>query len=76
MRTAPAHRRKGVAGAMLSHILGVAQGRGYRRVSLETGSQDAFEPARRLYESFGFIRCAPFDGYVEDPNSVFMTREL
>ena len=74
MRTVLAHRRQGVAGAMLSHLLGVAKGRGYRRVSLETGSQSAFEPARRLYESFGFRYCAPFEGYVEDPNSVFMTR--
>jgi len=74
MRTAAAHRRAGVARAMLQHLLRVAEGRGYRRVSLETGSQDAFEPARRLYASFGFRPCPPFDGYAEDPNSVFMTR--
>ena len=76
MRTAPAHRRAGVAQAMLRHLLGVAQARGYRRVSLETGSQAAFEPARRLYASFGFERCPPVDGYAEDPNSVFMTRPV
>jgi putative acetyltransferase len=49
---------------------------GYRRLSLETGAQPAFEPARRLYERFGFQYCPPFDGYTEDPNSVFMTRAL
>ena len=76
MRTAAAHRRQGVAQAMLSHILGVAADRGYERLSLETGSQVAFEPARRLYESFGFSYCPPFEGYSEDPNSVFMTRAL
>lgn len=76
MRTAEAHRRQGVARAMLDHILEEARGRGYARVSLETGSQDAFAPARRLYESSGFTTCMPFDGYVEDPNSVFMTRIL
>jgi putative acetyltransferase len=76
MRTANAHRRKGVARAMLNHILGVAKSRGYQRVSLETGSQGAFEPARRLYESFGFDYCMPFDGYTQDPNSVFMTKSL
>jgi putative acetyltransferase len=76
MRTAPAHRRKGVAQALLSHILGVAVSRGYERLSLETGSQTAFEPARRLYEGFGFSYCPPFEGYVEDPNSVFMAKQL
>ncbi|HEX9010037.1 MAG TPA: GNAT family N-acetyltransferase [Holophagaceae bacterium] len=76
MRTASDHRRTGVAQAMLRHILGVAAARGYRRLSLETGSQPAFEPARRLYERFGFQYCPPFDGYTEDPNSVFMTRTL
>lgn len=76
MRTAFQHRRKGVAQAILRHILEVAVSRGYRRLSLETGSQAAFEPARRLYESFGFSYCAPFDGYTEDPNSVFMSKPL
>jgi putative acetyltransferase len=76
MRTAVAHRRKGVAQAMLLHILGVAVSRGYERLSLETGAQGAFEPARRLYASFGFGYCPPFDGYKEDPNSVFMTKSL
>jgi len=76
MRTASVHRRKGVAQAMLSHIIDMARSRGYLRLSLETGSQGAFEPARRLYESFGFSYCPPFDGYTEDPNSVFMTMRL
>jgi putative acetyltransferase len=76
MRTAEAHRRKGVAKAMLVHVLAEAKARGYTRVSLETGSQPAFQPARQLYEQFGFSRCPPFVGYVEDVNSVFMTLEL
>ena len=76
MRTAGAHRRRGVAKAMLTHIMTEAARRGYERLSLETGSQAAFEPARALYASFGFTRCGPFDGYQEDPNSVFMTHRL
>ena len=76
MRTAAAHRRKGVARAMLHHILEAATRRGYHRLSLETGSQAEFEPARRLYASVGFTCCPPFEGYTEDPNSVFMTRCL
>lgn len=76
MRTAAAHLRRGVAARLLTHMLEEAGRRGYARLSLETGSQDAFEPARRLYARFGFTYCEPFADYVEDPNSVFMTREL
>jgi putative acetyltransferase len=76
MRTSAAHLRKGVAKALLSYIMDEARKRNYTRLSLETGSQAGFEPARRLYESFGFVYCGPFEGYVEDPNSVFMTKTL
>ena len=76
MRTPAAARRRGAGRAMLEHILREARRRGYRRLSLETGSQDAFEPARRLYKSAGFTVCGPFADYVLDPNSVFMTLEL
>jgi len=76
MRTASAHRRKGVARTMLTHIIAEGQKRRYHRLSLETGSMQAFEPAQKLYESFGFTYCPPFGDYVEDPNSVFMTRVL
>ncbi|RNB87487.1 GNAT family N-acetyltransferase [Brevibacillus fluminis] len=76
MRTASAHLRKGVAGRMLQHVIEEAKRRGYRRLSLETGSMAAFEPARRLYASFGFHECGPFANYVLDENSVFMTKEL
>ena len=76
MRTAYAFQRRGVASAMLRHLIAEARRRGYRRVSLETGSMAYFEPARQLYARFGFKYCAPFNGYTDDPNSVFMTREL
>lgn len=76
MRTSSAYRRKGVARAMLEHIINEAKFRKYIRLSLETGSQKEFEPAQRLYESFGFTLCPPFAEYEEDPNSVFMTKEL
>jgi putative acetyltransferase len=76
MRTASARRRAGVGRAMLKHIIVEARMRSYARLSLETGSMEAFAPARRLYESFGFTSCAPFADYTEDPNSVFMTRTL
>lgn len=76
MRTASPHLRKGVARRMLTHIVDEARRRGYRRVSLETGSQAEFEPARRLYASFGFTECDPFGDYSKDRNSVFMTLAL
>jgi putative acetyltransferase len=76
MRTASAHRRKGVGRAMLVHIIAEARARSYARLSLETGSMAAFLPARRLYESFGFAHCAPFADYTDDPNSAFMTLAL
>jgi putative acetyltransferase len=76
MRTSHRHRRKGVAAVMLQHILDQAVQRGYRRLSLETGSPAAFEPARQLYARYGFTYCPPFGDYVEDVYSVFMTRTL
>jgi putative acetyltransferase len=76
MRTASAHRRKGVARKLLAHMLDEAGRRRYSRLSLETGSMPAFEPARTLYASLGFARCKPFADYVDDPNSVFMSLEL
>ncbi len=76
MRTPNALRRKGAGRAILAHIIEVAKSRGYERLSLETGAMEAFRPAQKLYESFGFVYCAPFGEYVEDPNSVFMTMRL
>jgi putative acetyltransferase len=76
MRTSAAYRRSGVASRLLQHIIDTAQARRYRRLSLETGSMPFFAPARRLYAKFGFVSCPPFADYVEDPNSVFMTRLL
>lgn len=76
MRTATRHLRKGVAASLLEHILGEARQRSYSRLSLETGSMAAFEPACQLYARAGFTYCKAFADYVEDPNSVFMTKEL
>lgn len=76
MRTATAHLRKGVARAMLDHILAASRARGFVRLSLETGTAGAFAPARQLYASTGFVECGPFGGYALDPHSVFMTKAL
>ena len=72
MHTAAAARGQGVGWAMLTHLLAVARARGYERVSLETGSMEAFAPARALYASAGFVLCEPFAAYVPSRNNVFM----
>lgn len=76
MRTARTHLRQGVAAGLLTHILAIAKRRGYSRISLETGTPEAFAPARRLYEKFGFQPCAPFADYKAGPFSVCMTKTL
>lgn len=76
MRTAKTCLRQGVASLVLKAIIAEAKRRGYRRLSLETGSMEFFEPAHRLYGKFGFTPCPPFAGYVADPNSLFMSKEL
>ncbi len=76
MHTAEEARGRGVGRALVDHLIGVARERGYRRVSLETGSGPAFEPARRLYASAGFEPCEAFGDYRPSPNSAYMTLEL
>jgi len=65
-----------VGAAMLEHILATARARGLTRLSLETGTAPAFEPAIRLYTRYGFASCPPFGDYREDPHSRFLTRAL
>ena len=76
MRVADACLGRGVGRAILEHLVAEARARGMKSLWLETGSSASFVPALRLYESAGFVRCGPFDGYVDDPFSVFMTRAL
>ena len=76
MRTTSAARNKGIASNLLRHILDAAKQKGLNRISLETGSQDFFAPARKLYAKHDFIECGPFADYKLDPYSVFMTRNL
>ena len=76
MRTSNAARGRGIGKLLMAHVLDEAHRRGYRRMSLETGTQEFFRPARTLYAANGFVDCGPFADYVLDPFSVFMTREL
>jgi putative acetyltransferase len=76
MHTAEAARGRGVGSALLGQIMAAARERGMRRLSLETGAWPYFLPARAFYARHGFVECGPFGEYREDPNSVFMTREV
>ena len=76
MRTTQFARNSGVASQLLQHVLNTASARQYRKISLETGSEDYFKPARNLYEKFGFGYCEPFADYELDLYSQFMSIEL
>lgn len=69
-------RGRGLARMMLGHLVTEARALGFARLSLETGAQPSFAPARGLYLAEGFVECGPFEGYGPDVNSVFMTRLL
>ena len=76
MRTAPAHLRRGVAGAMLDHLIAEGRRRGYSRLSLETGNNAPFAPARAMYERAGFTPCGPFAEYTDESFSRYYTLTL
>jgi putative acetyltransferase len=76
MRTTPTARGQGIGSALLCHVTTIARERGYTRLSLETGTQDYFAAARRLYARHGFEPCGPFGDYRLDPNSAYLTLTL
>ena len=76
MKTNNEHLRKGVAKSLLRYLLVEARRLAYTKLSLETGSMDVFDPAIRLYTRFGFVHCEPFSNYIDDPNSIFMTKQI
>jgi putative acetyltransferase len=76
MRTAPGHQRKGLGAAMLDHLIGEALARSYHRLSLETGNNAPFAPARALYRRAGFVECGPFASYSDTTFSQYFTRSL
>ena len=76
MRTSTHFLRKGIARKLLAHIINQANIRSYKKLSLETGTMDAFLPAQMLYKQFGFKECEPFDNYQEDHYSMFMSKSI
>lgn len=76
MHTLQSARGQGLARRVLEFLIRLARERGAERISLETGAGPAFEPARSLYESFGFVECGPFGGYPKHDLNCFMTLRL
>ena len=76
MRTSKSFLRQGVAKLLLEHMIDQASSRGYQKLSLETGTMDAFLPAQKLYRQLGFEICPPFADYQEDPYSTFMAKNI
>jgi putative acetyltransferase len=76
MHISAAARGRGIGGAIVTHLVGVAEQRGMSRLSLETGTPDAFAPARSLYTRHGFTECGPFGDYGPSDYSTFMSREV
>lgn len=76
MKTRDTFLRKGIAKALLVHLIEQAKSKGFARISLETGTMAVFEPARTLYKKLGFVECEPFSNYIKDPLSVCMTLKL
>lgn len=76
MHTVAPHRGTAIAGILLAELIREARARGYRRMSLETGTDAASSAVRRLYAKGGFEVCPPFGDHLESPDSVYMTRVL
>lgn len=76
MRTTTTARRRGIGSLLLARIIDEARGRGYERLLLETGTEEFFAPARRLYQRHGFSECPPFGSYAPDPHSTFLALPL
>lgn len=76
MRTARYFLRQGIAKLLMEHMIAQAHRLGYQKLSLETGTMDAFLPAQKLYQQLGFTQCLPFADYQEDPYSIFMSKAL
>ena len=76
MRTEPAFRGRGLAQALLHHVLTQASAQGFGRVSLETGADESYAAARALYAKAGFLPCEAFPPYTHHPTSAYMSLAL
>ena len=76
MHTLAKSRGSGVGRAMVAHIEDFARSSGIERMSLETGTNEAFKPARELYMSLGYNSCDAFGDYVLSEDNMCMTKMI
>jgi putative acetyltransferase len=69
-------RKKGNGIRVIEHLINEAKKLNVKRLSIETGAGNFFQPARKLFNSCGFIPCPPFAHYKEDVNSLYLTKLL
>jgi len=74
MHTLAKSRGLGVGKAIVAHIEDFARNSGIKRMSLETGTNEAFKPARELYKSLGYRSCEAFGEYVLSGDNMCMTK--
>jgi putative acetyltransferase len=74
MHTLAKYRGSGVGKAMVAHIEDFAKRSGIERISLETGTNEAFKPARELYKSLGYNSCDAFGDYVLSEDNMCLTK--
>ena len=72
IRVEDSFRKKGVGIKIIQHLIQEAKKLDIKKLSLETGSGDFFQPARMLFEQCGFVLCEPFAHYKKDNNSCYM----
>ena len=67
-------RNKGYGIKIIDHLIYEAKKLNIKRISLETGAGNFFDPARRLFKKCNFEPCQPFAHYKEDINSLYLTK--
>ena len=76
IRVADNFRKKGIGEKIINHLILEAKKLNIVKLSVETGAGNFFQPARKLFNKFGFKECPPFAHYKEDPNSCYYTLKI
>ena len=76
IRVSDKFRKKGMGEKIISHLIAEAKKLGIKKLSVETGAGEFFNPARKLFKKFGFKACKPFAHYKDDPNSCYFNLDI
>ena len=66
-------RKKGYGFKIINHLIEEAKKLNIKKISLETGNGNFFEPARKLFYKCGFKLCEPFAHYKKDLDACYMS---